>query len=271
MQFSTNSPAASSALEFHPSISGLQNRSSVSQQEPPTGAAEDLKECKKDGQSVPPLEAEGSTRFICNICLNSPDKPVATVCGHMYCWKCLYKWLDMHRNDPQCPVCKAGIEMPGGDPSKAKVVPLYVSEKDTDPRQTIPEDPSIPQRPPGERPEPQRSAPFGQQGWQGGFGPGGFGISHQFGNINVTAGFGLFPSLFGMAFSPTWPQPSPAGRGPGQGLADGHDAARQGGAAGGLGQELGEQEQTQQAQQEFLARLLFMIGTFIAVCLIFFP
>ena len=49
-------------------------------------------------------------------------------------WECLYKWLNMHRDDPQCPVCKAGIEMPGRDPSKAKVVPLYVGEENSDPR-----------------------------------------------------------------------------------------------------------------------------------------
>jgi len=30
-------------------------------------------------------------------------------------------------------------------------------------------------------------------------------------------------------------------------------------------------EQQEAAQQEFLSRLLFMIGTFIALCLIFFP
>jgi len=30
-------------------------------------------------------------------------------------------------------------------------------------------------------------------------------------------------------------------------------------------------QQHEAAQQEFLSRLLFMIGTFIALCLIFFP
>jgi len=39
-----------------------------------------------------------------------------------------------------------------------------------------------------------------------------------------------------------------------------------GGAAEGI---TGSQEEV--AQQEFLSRVLFMIGTFIALCLIFFP
>ena len=119
---------------------------------------------------------DGSSRFICHICLNSPEKPVVTVCGHLhwyvasrescvqcgrlpvhtplastqcFCilpidskafspllcsWGCLYKWLNLHRDDPQCPVCKAGIEMSEGDPSRAKVVPLYVGDETSDPR-----------------------------------------------------------------------------------------------------------------------------------------
>ncbi|EKX33137.1 hypothetical protein GUITHDRAFT_81756 [Guillardia theta CCMP2712] len=137
-------------------------------------------------------ESEGQSRFICHICLNSPDKPIATVCGHLYCWGCIYKWLMLHRDDSQCPVCKAGIEIPGGDVSKAKVIPLYVGEtSQTDPRNCIPEDPSIPQRPAGERPEPQRSGFF--QGWQGTFTPGN-------GYPQIVTNVGLFPSLFGLAF-----------------------------------------------------------------------
>ncbi|KAJ1483476.1 hypothetical protein T484DRAFT_1622781, partial [Baffinella frigidus] len=58
--------------------------------------------------------------FLCHVCLGSPNKPVATVCGHIYCWGCLYKWLSLHRDDPNCPVCKAGIEVPEGDLSKAR-------------------------------------------------------------------------------------------------------------------------------------------------------
>lgn len=32
--------------------------------------------------------------FDCNICLESVEDPVVTQCGHLYCWKCLYKWFE---------------------------------------------------------------------------------------------------------------------------------------------------------------------------------
>ena len=34
-------------------------------------------------------------RFTCAICLeNVSDEPVVTKCGHLYCWSCLYQWLE---------------------------------------------------------------------------------------------------------------------------------------------------------------------------------
>jgi len=34
-------------------------------------------------------------RFTCAICLeNVSDEPVVTKCGHLYCWRCLYQWLE---------------------------------------------------------------------------------------------------------------------------------------------------------------------------------
>lgn len=64
-------------------------------------------------------------------------------------------------------------------------------------RNTVPEDPTVPQRPPGERPESQRMA-----GGMGAFGPGGLA-----GYPQIVANIGLFPSLFGLAFvsTPTCP------------------------------------------------------------------
>jgi E3 ubiquitin-protein ligase RNF5 len=34
------------------------------------------------------------SRFSCNICLESVMEPVLTLCGHLYCWPCLYRWLE---------------------------------------------------------------------------------------------------------------------------------------------------------------------------------
>jgi hypothetical protein len=54
--------------------------------------------------------------FECNICLDSAHDPVVTLCGHLYCWPCIYKWLhvktsspDATQQQPSCPVCKADI------------------------------------------------------------------------------------------------------------------------------------------------------------------
>ncbi|XP_027355848.1 E3 ubiquitin-protein ligase RMA3-like [Abrus precatorius] len=62
--------------------------------------------------------------FECNICLESAHDPVVTFCGHLYCWPCIYKWLDVQSSSDEsdqnqtCPVCKSEI-------SHASLVPLY--------------------------------------------------------------------------------------------------------------------------------------------------
>jgi len=84
------------------------------------------------------------SRFSCNICLDAVVEPVVTRCGHLYCWPCLFTWLepgmlpeereslgmafvynpnnsfggdnDGRRN---CPVCKSVC-------SVSTLVPLYV-------------------------------------------------------------------------------------------------------------------------------------------------
>eukprot|EP00295_Goniomonas_pacifica_P041495 CAMPEP_0175994926 /NCGR_PEP_ID=MMETSP0108-20121206/54855_1 /TAXON_ID=195067 ORGANISM="Goniomonas pacifica, Strain CCMP1869" /NCGR_SAMPLE_ID=MMETSP0108 /ASSEMBLY_ACC=CAM_ASM_000204 /LENGTH=192 /DNA_ID=CAMNT_0017327007 /DNA_START=11 /DNA_END=589 /DNA_ORIENTATION=+ len=135
--------------------------------------------------------------FICRICLEPPEKPVATVCGHVFCWPCLFKWLRVHQQCPQCPVCKAGIEG-GADPSKAKIVPLFVSDESEDPRRQAEAD--VPDRPPAERPEPQQQVPnWGGVFFADGPNPGaqGFGGTYTF-----SPGLGLVPSFFGLHANP---------------------------------------------------------------------
>ncbi|CAL1397969.1 unnamed protein product [Linum trigynum] len=62
--------------------------------------------------------------FDCNICFEFAREPVVTLCGHLYCWPCIYKWLHVQSaslpsdEHPQCPVCKADI-------SHTTMVPLY--------------------------------------------------------------------------------------------------------------------------------------------------
>lgn len=69
-----------------------------------------VKECEKS-----------SACFDCSICLDFARDPVVTLCGHLYCWPCIYKWFDSQSTSderPQCPVCKAEI-------SEKTMVPLY--------------------------------------------------------------------------------------------------------------------------------------------------
>lgn len=54
----------------------------------------------------------------CSICLNSAQDPVVTLCGHLYCWPCIYMWLTHNCSQKQCPVCKKPL-------SQAMLVPLY--------------------------------------------------------------------------------------------------------------------------------------------------
>ncbi|KAL3851312.1 hypothetical protein ACJIZ3_013194 [Penstemon smallii] len=93
-----------------------------------------------------PTECENTSPcFDCNICLDFARDPVVTLCGHLYCWPCIYKWFDSKNASlasdelPQCPVCKAEI-------SEKTMVPLYgrgQSQCESEPEGNI-----IPPRPP---------------------------------------------------------------------------------------------------------------------------
>ncbi|GAA0184653.1 ubiquitin-protein ligase [Lithospermum erythrorhizon] len=68
-------------------------------------------------------EDDNSGGFECNICLDSVQDPVVTLCGHLYCWPCIYKWIshsseNTDHQEPRCPVCKARV-------SEETLVPLY--------------------------------------------------------------------------------------------------------------------------------------------------
>ncbi|XP_023728554.1 uncharacterized protein LOC111876249 [Lactuca sativa] len=129
--------------------------------------------------------------FECNICFDLAQDPIVTLCGHLFCWPCLYKWLHIHSHSQECPVCKALIQ-------EEKLVPLYGRGKNsTDPRSKSVPGVEIPHRPPGQRPEtappPDRNA-FPQPGFglMGGFGPA---MTASFGNFTFSFG-GLIPSFF---------------------------------------------------------------------------
>eukprot|EP00300_Choanocystis_sp_HF-7_P006055 c14452_g1_i3.p1 GENE.c14452_g1_i3~~c14452_g1_i3.p1 ORF type:complete len:169 (+),score=16.85 c14452_g1_i3:3-509(+) len=95
-----------------------------------------------DGQA----EEDGSM-FECNICFDAARDPVVTMCGHLFCWSCIYQWLITPTRTNACPVCNSGI-------SKEQCVPVYGRGKERkDPRVHA----TMPQRPPGQRSLPQQN------------------------------------------------------------------------------------------------------------------
>ncbi|XP_049347339.1 E3 ubiquitin-protein ligase RMA1H1-like [Solanum verrucosum] len=72
------------------------------------------------------LEENSPGGFECNICLDLVHDPVVTLCGHLYCWPCIYKWIhiktisseNIDNQQPKCPVCKAEV-------SQKTLIPLY--------------------------------------------------------------------------------------------------------------------------------------------------
>eukprot|EP00270_Netrium_digitus_P017241 TRINITY_DN629_c0_g1_i1.p1 TRINITY_DN629_c0_g1~~TRINITY_DN629_c0_g1_i1.p1 ORF type:complete len:317 (+),score=32.46 TRINITY_DN629_c0_g1_i1:81-953(+) len=107
------------------------------------------------------------SRFDCNICLQTANDPVVTMCGHLFCWRCMYKWMVRTTSvSTKCPVCSAEV-------SEKSVVPLYgrgsglseaskgTGEQEStsnDCTETIQPGESLPKRPKAQRPEPKRQA-----------------------------------------------------------------------------------------------------------------
>ncbi|KAL0305748.1 UNVERIFIED_CONTAM: E3 ubiquitin-protein ligase RMA3 [Sesamum radiatum] len=54
----------------------------------------------QEWESIPKPATESektSACFDCSICLDFACDPVVTLCGHLYCWPCIYKWFDSQR------------------------------------------------------------------------------------------------------------------------------------------------------------------------------
>lgn len=144
---------------------------------------------------------DDATGFECNICFELAQDPVVTLCGHLYCWRCLYKWLRIPTDCHECPVCKDHIE-------KEKLVPLYGRGKPSSPTtssQLSPDTDYLPQRPTGLRPAtatatPPSANPFIHQGGNGFMGEraAALGVANAMHSVSgATAGIGgLFPFLF---------------------------------------------------------------------------
>lgn len=213
--------------------------------------------------------SQTDSRFDCNVCLSEVGDPVVTLCGHLYCWPCLYRWLSTNHT---CPVCKAGV-------TKENVIPLYGrGSEQVDPRTKTrrggaigrEEATDVPGRPAAQRPEARPEADSfigGASAFVGGIPFNSFGAAHHYTGgtigglgppgrnsaVSFSAGLGFFPSLFGLQFQTFTPSSSSS------------VAATQGVGFNGNG----NGSTADEAQQAFLSKLLLTLGIFTLGVLVF--
>ncbi|KAK6939510.1 hypothetical protein RJ641_029041 [Dillenia turbinata] len=198
--------------------------------------------------------------FECNICFDLAQDPIVTLCGHLFCWPCLYRWLHFHSHSSECPVCKAVVQ-------EEKLVPLYGRGKTTtDPRTKPIPGINIPNRPAGQRPETAPS-PGTNSFFQHGFGlMGGFAptASARFGNFTFSAAFGgLIPPLFNFHFH-GFPDARMYGATTTTGFPYGFHNSYHGGHFHGYPRHMNQRQQS----DYYLKMLLLMIGVFVILALI---
>uniref|UniRef100_A0A0N5CFC4 RING-type E3 ubiquitin transferase n=1 Tax=Strongyloides papillosus TaxID=174720 RepID=A0A0N5CFC4_STREA len=114
-----------------------------------------------------------SGKFECNICLDTANDAVVTMCGHLYCWVCLSYWMESRPSKKCCPVCKAAI-------SEDKIIPIYGrGGSKVDPRSK-----KVPPRPRGQRTE-EPTNQFGNFNWM-----------NDNGGFHFSLGIGFYPISF---------------------------------------------------------------------------
>ena len=113
------------------------------------------------------------TNFECTICLDTAKEPVLTKCGHMFCWPCIYNWLDSKQGRAKCPNCKNII-------TKDDLIPVYANGENKDNTNRFK---NIPKRPKAER-----NPNSDREDYQGGF-------------SNFSFNFGSFFPFMGMNFN----------------------------------------------------------------------
>ncbi|KAL5221519.1 hypothetical protein ABZP36_026232 [Zizania latifolia] len=94
-------------------------------------------------------QGRSAATFECNICFDMASEPVVTSCGHLFCWPCLYQWLNVYSSHKECPVCK-------GEVTEANITPIYGRGNSCLDAKKAVEDgkhtgPTIPPRPHGNR------------------------------------------------------------------------------------------------------------------------
>ncbi|KAG0615779.1 hypothetical protein M758_5G066400 [Ceratodon purpureus] len=112
-------------------------------------------EMELPSQQVQPLEGAFSistatevrqaSELECHLCLKAPTDPVASSCGHVFCWPCIHHYLRDDPNRTPCPACGTILNLDTG------FLTLYANASDEWPTGTtashnvvIPGRPSVP-------------------------------------------------------------------------------------------------------------------------------
>ncbi len=66
----------------------------------------------------------------CCICMDTAKQVVVTLCGHLFCKKCIHQWIEMKPGNQNCPVCNKSI-------NKQKIVRVYGVDEKVDPNESF--------------------------------------------------------------------------------------------------------------------------------------
>ncbi|KAK1428806.1 hypothetical protein QVD17_17646 [Tagetes erecta] len=128
-------------------IEVVSNPSTTSHRSPPVWSGNGGAASVADNDDKRSNEKDDESSFFdCNICLDLASEPVVTCCGHLFCWPCIYRWLFVHSNAKQCPICKGEVTMKSITPIYSRSNRVHV-RKVLDPNTSV----KIPSRPQANR------------------------------------------------------------------------------------------------------------------------